>query len=376
MSQMDYFFSLSAWELVMNIITTMLLYTFIPIILRLKRSEPYDKKKANKIAIINSVIIALILFILREISGEVKNNAISQGPAFLYWGINLSLLQWKIKEKNKKYILMILSLLTSFTSCFSAVLLLGPISVAFAMVGLKELAKGYKWQKIVFYVEEFLGLFLWFSFLHSLLFDFGIMYVWGFIYALIFMLICNARKLIEKITGMNLETKKEIKIENEKKSNEVEETTEIKKKVVYCKKCGGKLDDNKKCKKCGKQYFKYNRIITFYLVILCLAITVIILTVRYIDLKNTVGEIAETCSTGSEWCEAQLDVLTGEHSWLYVSDKLDFFDENIVFVLEGYGNYYYSYDCVEKITNGNDYTYWAYNKQQAIAKGYIEGSCY
>lgn len=39
-------------------------------------------------------------------------------------------------------------------------------------------------------------------------------------------------------------------------------TTEIyKNKTVFCKKCGNKLDDNKKCTSCGKQYFYPQRII-------------------------------------------------------------------------------------------------------------------
>lgn len=39
-------------------------------------------------------------------------------------------------------------------------------------------------------------------------------------------------------------------------------TTEIyKNKTVFCKKCGNKLDDNKKCTSCGKQYFYSMRII-------------------------------------------------------------------------------------------------------------------
>jgi hypothetical protein len=55
-------------------------------------------------------------------------------------------------------------------------------------------------------------------------------------------------------------------------------------------------------------------------------------------------------------------------------EKANFLDDNIVFVLDGYGNVYYTYDCVQKITNGN-YSYWAYNKESAISQGYKEGHC-
>lgn len=66
--------------------------------------------------------------------------------------------------------------------------------------------------------------------------------------------------------------------------------------------------------------------------------------------------------------------ITGLHTNDYIIDKLDFFDDNIVFVLQGYGNYYYTYDCVQKITDG-PYTYWAYNKEAASSKGYYRGTC-
>lgn len=53
------------------------------------------------------------------------------------------------------------------------------------------------------------------------------------------------------------------------------------------------------------------------------------------------------------------------------SAKIEFFDENIVFVIDGYGNYYYTYDQMETVTQGvGEYSYWAYNKEQAIGLGY------
>lgn len=55
-----------------------------------------------------------------------------------------------------------------------------------------------------------------------------------------------------------------------------------------------------------------------------------------------------------------------------VSEKLEFYDENIVFVIDGYGDYYYTYDQMVKVTKDDDYyEYWAYNKEQAIDLGYI-----
>lgn len=52
-------------------------------------------------------------------------------------------------------------------------------------------------------------------------------------------------------------------------------------------------------------------------------------------------------------------------------EKADFLDDRIVFVIDGYGNYYYTYDQMNTVTQGvDDYTFWAYNVEQAIYKGY------
>ena len=60
--------------------------------------------------------------------------------------------------------------------------------------------------------------------------------------------------------------------------------------------------------------------------------------------------------------------------WVYdtldYQEKAEFLDENIVFVLDGYGKYYYTYDQVQQVTQGKEYSYWAYNTEAAISKGY------
>ena len=53
-------------------------------------------------------------------------------------------------------------------------------------------------------------------------------------------------------------------------------------------------------------------------------------------------------------------------------EKAEFLDENIVFVIDGYGDYFYTYDEMMNVTEGKgEYSYWAYNKEQAISRGYI-----
>ncbi len=52
-------------------------------------------------------------------------------------------------------------------------------------------------------------------------------------------------------------------------------------------------------------------------------------------------------------------------------EKAAFLDENIVFVIEGFGNYYFTYDQMISATEKmNTYSFWAYNKAQAISLEY------
>ena len=52
-------------------------------------------------------------------------------------------------------------------------------------------------------------------------------------------------------------------------------------------------------------------------------------------------------------------------------EKISFFDQYIVFVLEGYGNYYYTYDQMKQVTQGKEsYVMTIYDVDVAIRKGY------
>ena len=53
------------------------------------------------------------------------------------------------------------------------------------------------------------------------------------------------------------------------------------------------------------------------------------------------------------------------------SEKAKFLDERIVFVIDGFGNYYYTYDEMISVTQQLDeFEFWAYNTEQAISLGY------
>ena len=56
-------------------------------------------------------------------------------------------------------------------------------------------------------------------------------------------------------------------------------------------------------------------------------------------------------------------------------EKANMLDDYIVFVLDGYGNVYYTYDCVKKLTAGQQYSFSAYNIDNAKGMGYKQGKC-
>ena len=54
-----------------------------------------------------------------------------------------------------------------------------------------------------------------------------------------------------------------------------------------------------------------------------------------------------------------------------LKEKAKFLDNNIVFVIDGYGNYYYTYDQMEEVTRDKgEYYYTAYNIEGAKSLGY------
>lgn len=114
----------------------------------------------------------------------------------------------------------------------------------------------------------------------------------------------------------------------------------------------------------------------FIVVITILTITIIIESVFIIKKQNYADELKKETISLKETVESsnnsRIELLKEN---IILRNKSNFMDEYIVFVLEGYGNYYYSYDCMKEVTEGKEYSFWAYNKEQAISKGYSEYKC-
>lgn len=72
---------------------------------------------------------------------------------------------------------------------------------------------------------------------------------------------------------------------------------------------------------------------------------------------------------------SDLNYLTGFYTKEYIKQKIIFFDNNIVFVIDGYGNYYSDYDCMLQRAGNSNYRYLALNEEAAIGRGYQEYKC-
>ncbi len=158
-------------------------------------------------------------------------------------------------------------------------------------------------------------------------------------------------KLIEKTDN----DKKEIK----KEEKGISENIEKKKN-----KNNTNIDINKKLK-----------IILIILVIVLIIVSGIAIYLKISDNTSKLNEEISNLKRQVSTLREEKNKLSLENTSLKLtnsknSKKIQFFDENVVFVLDGYGRYYYTYDQMEQVTQGKSFSYWAYNIEQARDLGY------
>ena len=93
--------------------------------------------------------------------------------------------------------------------------------------------------------------------------------------------------------------------------------------------------------------------------------------VNHFKVKDEIDELIDE----KDSIESDLFDILGNKSKNYMKSKINFFDDTVVFVIEGYGNYYSNYDCMLQRTGNSEYSYWAYNIEAAKSKGYKEYKC-
>lgn len=83
--------------LLLGLLVTAIAYMAVPMIMLYRNNGGFDKKKAKKIALWNSIILGVIFF---SITISMGGGAWSAGPAVLYYGINSAILTSKKATPN------------------------------------------------------------------------------------------------------------------------------------------------------------------------------------------------------------------------------------------------------------------------------------
>lgn len=157
--------------------------------------------------------------------------------------------------------------------------------------------------------------------------------------------------------------------------------------LYYCINYGiwvkNNLDDVNEETNSNKKYLTYKLNFKFLntnkvliIIIAILTITIMIESVFIIKKQKDANELAKEIISLKETLESSSDSrfeLLKEN--IILRNKSNFMDEYIVFVLNGYGNYYYTYDCMKEVTEGKEYSFWVYSINNAIAKGYKPFKC-
>ena len=134
--------------------------------------------------------------------------------------------------------------------------------------------------------------------------------------------------------------------------------------------------ESQNCKKEKKQNNINYNLLLIILISFLIAIFLFVGIYFLVDYIDSLKYQIESSQSSYNSIKTKYETLRKEHSdkeleYQSQDAKIDFFDEHVVFVLDGYGNYYYTYDQMQQVTQGKSYSYWAYNKEAAISKGYI-----
>ena len=149
-------------------------------------------------------------------------------------------------------------------------------------------------------------------------------------------------------------------IKNPDDNKTVEKSEPVKKYVITkVKKINSANIQAKKQKQKKKKRLLFFVNITFSILLI---VNVACNIIHYVKNEESPNQIEEQETvTFSEWSNAKK-----------ATEKAEFLDENIVFVIDGYGDYFYTYDEMMIVTAGKgEFSYWAFNKDQAINLGYI-----
>ena len=159
------------------------------------------------------------------------------------------------------------------------------------------------------------------------------------------------------------------------------QTPVVKQAVKYCSRCGKVIDPvTKKCRGCGKQYFKGVSTKSLFLILLSILLVVslagnIILCLSSVDLREEAVSLKKSnTSLKTDIADLKKEVaeLKEENEqyydyWVDSFNEIAFYDEHIVFVADNGTDLYHKYDCS---VFQNCESFWAYNTEAAEGEGY------
>lgn len=148
--------------------------------------------------------------------------------------------------------------------------------------------------------------------------------------------------------------------------------------VKYCVHCGSEIDNKtKRCINCNKKAKKSFVFFFFFTVFLFILVVLLAseLDSSHNDIENLNIRVMNLERSRENLKDNYRD-LNGENKNLKkqideYEAEIDFYDEHVVFVLEGYGNYYYTYDQVQEVTDGKRFSFWVYSNLSAKEEGYV-----
>jgi len=170
-------------------------------------------------------------------------------------------------------------------------------------------------------------------------------------------------------------------------------------KAGFCKLCGGPIDPvTRKCTSCGKQYFRLpvftdKHYFIAATAVACAAILFLLfalvaksnqveeLTAAVSDLESQLAAAEQDASYQRKTAKTykdQLDSLRKVNEELRaensdMEEKIRFYDNHVVFVMDDGSNEYHTYDCAWRKYSGK--SYWIYNTEAAESRGYEPHFC-
>ena len=146
-----------------------------------------------------------------------------------------------------------------------------------------------------------------------------------------------------------------------------------KQKIKYCSNCGQIIDPiSKKCRGCGKQYFKGISAKTVLAILTCVLSIAsiagnIALCISNVDLRENISSLEKTNASLKEKNEGLKEENEQYYDyWVESFNEIAFYDEYVVFVEDDGTNLYHKYDC-SKFTGDS---FWAFNVDAAKDEGY------